>query len=150
MLHPIMPVLPSTQSTGATFIQLLPSQAPLFPYIHTTLAPAVQLHDTQDAVTRCAFEEPSLVLCTLQGGLTAMQKLCLVRILKQESVGVAGQQYVAEQLGPQFVSPKPAALTAVWKESDNTTPIIFILSSGCRLLCKQDAQSTLKKKNLHL
>ena len=59
-----------------------------------------------------------------------MQRLCLVRILKPESVVIAGQQYVAEELGPQYVNPKPVALTAVWKESDNATPVIFILSSG--------------------
>ena len=84
----------------------------------------------------CPFDEPSLVPCHLQGSLTAMQKLCLVRILKQERTGLAGQQYVAEQLGPQFVNPKPAGLTAVWKESDNTTPIIFILSSGQTFICE--------------
>lgn len=68
-------------------------------------------------------------LC-VQGTTTSMQKLCLIRILKQESMVVAGQQYVAENLGANFVEPKPVSLTAVWKESSNATPIIFVLSSG--------------------
>ena len=66
----------------------------------------------------------------LQGNLSPLHKLCLVRLLKPEALVQASQQYVADNLGPQFVAPPPVALTDVWKDSDNATPVIFILSSG--------------------
>lgn len=61
-----------------------------------------------------------------------MHRLCLVRLLKPEGLIAASQQYVAENLGPQFVAPLPPALSTVWKESNNATPVIFILSSGTK------------------
>lgn len=40
------------------------------------------------------------------------------------------QIYLTKHLGQQFVEPQTTELLAIYKESSNTTPIIFILSPG--------------------
>lgn len=40
------------------------------------------------------------------------------------------QNYLAKYLGQRFVEPQTAELSAIYKESSNTRPIVFILSAG--------------------
>ena len=59
-----------------------------------------------------------------------MQKLCLLKLVRPDCLGAAIQQYVTSSLGPHFAEPGPVSLQSVKKDSNNTTPIIFILSPG--------------------
>lgn len=59
-----------------------------------------------------------------------MQKLCLLKLVRPECLVAAIQQYVITSLGPHFAEPGPVVLQSVKKDSNNTTPIIFILSPG--------------------
>lgn len=59
-----------------------------------------------------------------------MQKLCLLKLVRPECLVAAIQQYVSTSLGPHFAEPGPVVLQSVKKDSNNTTPIIFILSPG--------------------
>ncbi|DBA83803.1 TPA: hypothetical protein ACH3X1_006326, partial [Trebouxia sp. C0004] len=63
--------------------------------------------------------------------ISQMQKLCLLKLVRPDCLVSAIQQYVVASLGPRFAEPGPVSLTQVSKDSNNTTPIIFILSAGC-------------------
>ncbi len=63
-------------------------------------------------------------------GISPMQKLCLLKLVRPECLVSAIQQYVVASLGPRFAEPGPTSLAQVSKDSNNTTPIIFILSAG--------------------
>ena len=62
--------------------------------------------------------------------ISPMQKLCLLKLVRPECLVLAIQQYVVASLGPRFAEPGPISLAQVSKDSNNTTPIIFILSPG--------------------
>uniref|UniRef100_UPI00398EE57F dynein axonemal heavy chain 6-like isoform X2 n=1 Tax=Pristiophorus japonicus TaxID=55135 RepID=UPI00398EE57F len=62
--------------------------------------------------------------------LTPFQKLILIKILRPECLIAAVREFVAEQLGPDFL-PSPAVnLMDAFDEIDTFTPLIFLLSSG--------------------
>ena len=71
-------------------------------------------------------------VCVPQGGspITAMQKLCLLKLVRPDCLVPAIQQYVVGSLGAHFAEPDPMSLASVMQDSKNTTPIIFILSAG--------------------
>jgi len=54
----------------------------------------------------------------------------LLKTLKFEKVTFGISQFVELNLGKQFVSLPPTELSQVFKDSDKTTPIIFVLSTG--------------------
>ncbi|KAL3130869.1 hypothetical protein ABBQ38_000199 [Trebouxia sp. C0009 RCD-2024] len=68
-----------------------------------------------------------------EGGsaISPVQKLCLLKLVRPDCLVPAIQQYVINSLGPHFAQPGPVSLHSVKKDSNNTTPIIFILSPGC-------------------
>ena len=72
------------------------------------------------------------VCCAIQGtvAVSPVQKLCLLKLVRPDCLVAAIQQYVITSLGPQFAEPGPVSLQSVQKDSNNTTPIIFILSPG--------------------
>uniref|UniRef100_A0A803TP24 Dynein axonemal heavy chain 1 n=1 Tax=Anolis carolinensis TaxID=28377 RepID=A0A803TP24_ANOCA len=62
--------------------------------------------------------------------LDQFQKLLVLRCLRGDKVTNAMQEFVAENLGQSFIEPQTANLSAVFKESAATTPLIFVLSPG--------------------
>jgi len=62
--------------------------------------------------------------------LSDVEKLCVLRCFRMDAMIPAIQQFVARRLGDFFVVPPPFDLEGPFKDSDATTPIIFILSSG--------------------
>lgn len=74
----------------------------------------------------------SYILVCVQGGsaISPVQKLCLLKLVRPDCLVPAIQQYVINSLGPHFAQPGPVSLHSVKKDSNNTTPIIFILSPG--------------------
>uniref|UniRef100_A0A8I6GJB4 Dynein, axonemal, heavy chain 1 n=1 Tax=Rattus norvegicus TaxID=10116 RepID=A0A8I6GJB4_RAT len=62
--------------------------------------------------------------------LDEFQKLLILRCLRGDKVTNAMQDFVANHLEPRFIEPQTANLSAVFKESNSTTPLIFVLSPG--------------------
>ncbi|ERE91881.1 dynein heavy chain 1, axonemal-like protein [Cricetulus griseus] len=62
--------------------------------------------------------------------LDEFQKLLLLRCLRGDKVTNAMQDFVANHLEPRFIEPQATNLSAVFKESNSTTPLIFVLSPG--------------------
>jgi dynein heavy chain len=62
--------------------------------------------------------------------LTGFQRLLLLSILKEEKMMSAIKQYVAYDLGQEFIESPPFDLKGAFEDSNCTTPIIFVLSPG--------------------
>ncbi|KAK7819786.1 hypothetical protein U0070_012392 [Myodes glareolus] len=62
--------------------------------------------------------------------LDEFQKLLVLRCLRGDKVTNAMQNFVANHLEPRFIEPQATNLSAVFKESNSTTPLIFVLSPG--------------------
>ena len=65
-----------------------------------------------------------------QNQLNGFQKLLILRCLRADRVTSGIQDFVAAELGQQFVEPQSSDLSALFKESNPTTPLIFVLSPG--------------------
>uniref|UniRef100_A0A2K6RAQ5 Dynein axonemal heavy chain 1 n=1 Tax=Rhinopithecus roxellana TaxID=61622 RepID=A0A2K6RAQ5_RHIRO len=62
--------------------------------------------------------------------LDQFQKLLVLRCLRRDKVTNAMQDFVATNLEPRFIEPQTANLSVVFKDSNSTTPLIFVLSPG--------------------
>nr|XP_001915928.3 dynein heavy chain 1, axonemal isoform X2 [Equus caballus] len=62
--------------------------------------------------------------------LDQFQKLLVLRCLRGDKVTNAMQDFVATNLEPRFIEPQTANLSAVFKDSNSITPLIFVLSPG--------------------
>lgn len=58
------------------------------------------------------------------------QKMCILRILRMDSLTAAASSYVSSELGARFLEPPPFDLAQCYKDSTSQTPLIFILSQG--------------------
>ncbi|XP_029381754.1 dynein heavy chain 2, axonemal [Echeneis naucrates] len=59
-----------------------------------------------------------------------LQKMLIVRSLRQDRVSFFVTSCVVKNLGPRFVEPPALDMKAVLEESTSRTPLIFVLSSG--------------------
>ncbi|XP_058931925.1 dynein axonemal heavy chain 1 [Kogia breviceps] len=62
--------------------------------------------------------------------LDQFQKLLVLRCLRGDKVTNAMQDFVATNLEPRFIEPQTANLSLVFKDSNSTMPLIFVLSPG--------------------
>ncbi|XP_018339413.1 PREDICTED: dynein heavy chain 1, axonemal-like isoform X2 [Trachymyrmex septentrionalis] len=62
--------------------------------------------------------------------LDDFEKLLVLKCLRPDKIINAIQIYLTKYLGQQFVEPQITELLAIYEESSNTTPIVFILSPG--------------------
>ncbi|CAI8029533.1 Dynein heavy chain 6, axonemal [Geodia barretti] len=62
--------------------------------------------------------------------LSEFHQLIMVRTFKEEKVVFATVDFVSSNLGPQFVESPPVALATLYEDMSNTTPLVFVLSSG--------------------
>ncbi|XP_004676628.1 PREDICTED: dynein heavy chain 1, axonemal [Condylura cristata] len=62
--------------------------------------------------------------------LDQFQRLLILRCLRGDKVTNAMQDFVATNLEPRFIEPQTANLSLVFKDSNSTTPLIFVLSPG--------------------
>ncbi|CAG9840890.1 unnamed protein product, partial [Diabrotica balteata] len=58
------------------------------------------------------------------------QKIIVLKSLRPDKVTNAIQDFLAENLGQQFIEPQTSDLSAMFKESGSTIPLIFVLSTG--------------------
>ncbi|KAI1890876.1 hypothetical protein AGOR_G00158120 [Albula goreensis] len=62
--------------------------------------------------------------------LDSFQKMLILRCLRADRLTHGMQDFVAAQLGQRFIEPQTSDLSAVFKESSPSTPLIFVLSPG--------------------
>eukprot|EP00792_Barthelona_sp_PAP020_P009037 TRINITY_DN3265_c0_g2_i1.p1 TRINITY_DN3265_c0_g2~~TRINITY_DN3265_c0_g2_i1.p1 ORF type:complete len:4670 (+),score=1289.10 TRINITY_DN3265_c0_g2_i1:29-14038(+) len=62
--------------------------------------------------------------------LTEMQKMLIVRCLREDRILSAVTQFVSNNLGEDFIDPPTFDLESAFTDSTNLTPLIFILSPG--------------------
>lgn len=62
--------------------------------------------------------------------LNLFQKMLVLKCLRPDKVTNAMQIYVTSYLGQRFVEPQTSDLNLIYQESDVSTPIIFVLSTG--------------------
>lgn len=87
---------------------------------------ADQFHQYYD----CANPERAMLPSIWNTDLTLFQRLVLLRCFRPDRFSIGAQNFVATVLGAKFVEPTTTDLSVVFKESNSTTPIIFVLSSG--------------------
>lgn len=62
--------------------------------------------------------------------LSQFQKLLVLRCLRPDRVLAGVRDFVSANLGQRFIEPPPFDLTACFKESSPSTPLVFVLSPG--------------------
>jgi dynein heavy chain len=65
-----------------------------------------------------------------EDSLTLFEKIMLMRCLRLEKLKPMIQNFVIENLGKKFVEPPAFALDEIHKDSNNVTPLIFVLTPG--------------------
>jgi dynein heavy chain len=59
-----------------------------------------------------------------------LARLCLLRVLRPDWLPYAVSDYIKSTLGEKFITPPPFDLKAAFNDSNNLTPLVFILSPG--------------------
>ena len=62
--------------------------------------------------------------------LDMFDRVLLSRVLQPQKVSMAMSYYVNNTIGQQYLDPPNVTVRDLWKDSDNRTPIIFVLSPG--------------------
>lgn len=71
--------------------------------------------------------------------LSPFKKLMMISVLKPELLVTAVSSYIRQTLGKEFTESKGTSLASVFKDTTETTPLIFVLSTG------SDPMSALQK-----
>ncbi|ODN03963.1 Dynein beta chain, ciliary [Orchesella cincta] len=74
---------------------------------------------------------------------TGVKRLCIMRALRPDRMTYSVSVYIEESLGVKYVRPRRQDFAKSYEESNNTTPIFFILSPGVDPL--KDVESIGKK-----
>lgn len=84
------------------------------------------------------MEDPAIMLAKLPGALndtvSFFQKLILVKALREDKLQQSIGAFVANKLGPKFAESPNASMEDIYKDLDNKTPCIFVLSSGGKFI----------------
>jgi dynein heavy chain len=62
--------------------------------------------------------------------LDLFDKVLLSRVIQPQKILAAMNFYVTNTIGQQYLDPPNVTVKDIWKDSDNRTPIIFVLSPG--------------------
>jgi len=68
--------------------------------------------------------------CEYDDKLTRFQKLLLFKAFREDKLVFKMREFVEQELGHSFAHPLPVIMDEVFKDSDNKTPIIYVLSPG--------------------
>nr|CAI5854264.1 unnamed protein product [Callosobruchus analis] len=66
----------------------------------------------------------------LEKAMDDFQKIVVLKCLRPDKVINAMQDFLSEKLGKEFIEPQSSDLSAMFKESGPTVPLIFVLSTG--------------------
>lgn len=62
--------------------------------------------------------------------LNSFQKMILLKTIRPDKISSAIQNFVIEKIGEDFVKPPTFKLSECFLDSSNTTPLVFVLSTG--------------------
>lgn len=62
--------------------------------------------------------------------LNSFQKMLLLKCIRPDKITAAVSNYVVEKMGQRFIEPPTFNLPACFSDSDNCTPLVFVLSPG--------------------
>ena len=62
--------------------------------------------------------------------LTDFQKCVMLKIFRPEKLMFSFKSYVKVHMGQYYVESQPTTMESIYKDTDNLTPLIFILSTG--------------------
>ena len=62
--------------------------------------------------------------------LNSFQKLILLKCVRPDKITAAIENFVVEKMGQRFIEPPTFNLPACFSDSDNCTPLVFVLSPG--------------------
>jgi len=62
--------------------------------------------------------------------LNTFQKMILLKCIRPDKITAAIENFVIEKIGQKFIEPPVFDLPSGFKDSDNCTPLIFVLSQG--------------------
>ena len=91
-----------------------------------------------------SFEYPK----ELGAKMNSFQKMIILRCLRPDKVVPAMQAFVVEKLGDTFIKPPAFDLNLIYKDSNSTTPLIFVLSPGSDPKAALDKYAELKNKDV--
>jgi len=77
-------------------------------------------------------EEPHFIPLpgSFEEKLTGFQRLMIIKVLREEKLNHGIKEFVKRELGAKFIESPPFDLLGAYGDSQNTTPIIFVLSPG--------------------
>merc|ERR1719191_2156708 len=101
----------------AGFHEKFVEQIDLWKQIYDDIDPAKML---KDAATRPAAME----------GLNDLQDIMVIRCVRPDRVVPALLDFITRKMGEKFVSPPPFDLAGSYADSNNLSPLIFVLSPG--------------------
>eukprot|EP00026_Physarum_polycephalum_P000043 Phypoly_transcript_00043.p1 GENE.Phypoly_transcript_00043~~Phypoly_transcript_00043.p1 ORF type:complete len:2765 (+),score=358.08 Phypoly_transcript_00043:606-8297(+) len=79
------------------------------------------------------FEDSNAHRLNLQppfDSVSTFQKMLVLKCLRPDLIISSMQEFITQHLGPKFIEPPTFHLASSFKDSNNTTPLIFILSAG--------------------
>jgi dynein heavy chain len=77
-------------------------------------------------------EEPHFIPLpqNLETKFTSFQKVMVLKVLREEKLMYCIKELIKKELGARFIESPPFDLMGAYNDSQNTTPIIFVLSPG--------------------
>ena len=77
-----------------------------------------------------------------------LARLCLIRVLRPDWLPYGITDYIVNTIGQKFITPPPFDLQAAFNDSNNLTPLVFVLSPGADpFQILKDLAEKLGKKN---
>lgn len=70
------------------------------------------------------------VPCGWEQKLSRFQRMLVYKAVRDEKLVFKMREFVEKELGHMFAHPLPVRMEEVYNDSDNKTPVIFILSTG--------------------
>ncbi|XP_066570029.1 dynein axonemal heavy chain 6 [Amia ocellicauda] len=103
------------------------------PYINNTTSQPIAKDIQMVSNTSVPAEEERQPLCITVfkwEGLSAFQKLILIKILKAECLNAAVKDFVVEKIGSKYLESGKITMRKVYEKSTANSPLIFLLSPG--------------------
>ena len=120
---------PALSAVSWALVAALDAQLPAFAGLvaHVTSPDSV---GAWRAWVECADPHVTPLPAPWAAALSPLDKMLLLKALREEKLIFAVKDFVSANLGAQFVQSPPVSLPEVMKDAREDTPVIFILSTG--------------------